>query len=189
MSGDVPKNREQSNNAAFPELNEITVVVFPKSLLAFQLWLNSSWRDITRSTRALPRRAQSLLCSNLWKFILSFRGPFSLVRRCIHRQTGQQFAVKIVDVAKFTSSPGLSTSGEYTLIWKSLYNIIPIYESSNIFLIISILPKCRGYARRSKTDVDFEIYNCFFLFCLWIFWQLTDNFLPLNKFPICNFFF
>uniref|UniRef100_A0A0A9WSH7 Peripheral plasma membrane protein CASK n=1 Tax=Lygus hesperus TaxID=30085 RepID=A0A0A9WSH7_LYGHE len=38
------------------------------------------------------------------------KGPFSLVRRCIHRQTSQQFAVKIVDVAKFTSSPGLSTS-------------------------------------------------------------------------------
>ncbi|XP_046674174.1 peripheral plasma membrane protein CASK isoform X10 [Homalodisca vitripennis] len=38
------------------------------------------------------------------------KGPFSLVRRCIHRQTGHQFAVKIVDVAKFTSSPGLSTS-------------------------------------------------------------------------------
>ncbi|XP_044261764.1 peripheral plasma membrane protein CASK isoform X8 [Tribolium madens] len=37
------------------------------------------------------------------------RGPFSIVRRCIHRQTGQQFAAKIVDVAKFTSSPGLST--------------------------------------------------------------------------------
>ncbi|XP_077285477.1 peripheral plasma membrane protein CASK [Arctopsyche grandis] len=38
------------------------------------------------------------------------KGPFSLVRRCIHRQTQQQFAVKIVDVAKFTASPGLSTS-------------------------------------------------------------------------------
>ncbi|XP_060527409.1 peripheral plasma membrane protein CASK isoform X2 [Cylas formicarius] len=38
------------------------------------------------------------------------RGPFSIVRRCIHRQTGQQFAAKIVDVAKFTSSPGLSTN-------------------------------------------------------------------------------
>lgn len=38
------------------------------------------------------------------------KGPFSVVRRCIHRQTSQQFAVKIVDVAKFTSSPGLSTS-------------------------------------------------------------------------------
>ncbi|XP_012283148.1 peripheral plasma membrane protein CASK isoform X1 [Orussus abietinus] len=40
----------------------------------------------------------------------STRGPFSVVRKCIHRQTGQTFAVKIVDVAKFTSSPGLSTA-------------------------------------------------------------------------------
>lgn len=40
------------------------------------------------------------------------RGPFSVVRRCINRDTGQQFAVKIVDVASFTSSPGLSTEGE-----------------------------------------------------------------------------
>ncbi|XP_012349623.1 peripheral plasma membrane protein CASK isoform X5 [Apis florea] len=38
------------------------------------------------------------------------KGPFSVVRKCIHRQTGQTFAVKIVDVAKFTSSPGLSTN-------------------------------------------------------------------------------
>ncbi|XP_034043053.1 peripheral plasma membrane protein CASK isoform X13 [Thalassophryne amazonica] len=37
------------------------------------------------------------------------KGPFSVVRRCISRETGQQFAVKIVDVAQFTSSPGLST--------------------------------------------------------------------------------
>ncbi|KAA0715634.1 Peripheral plasma membrane protein CASK [Triplophysa tibetana] len=37
------------------------------------------------------------------------KGPFSVVRRCMNRDTGQQFAVKIVDVAKFTSSPGLST--------------------------------------------------------------------------------
>ncbi|GAB1599525.1 hypothetical protein Ahia01_000229800, partial [Argonauta hians] len=36
-------------------------------------------------------------------------GPFSVVRRCVHRESGQQFAVKIVDVAKFTSSPGLSS--------------------------------------------------------------------------------
>ncbi|CAO1441355.1 unnamed protein product [Diamesa serratosioi] len=39
-----------------------------------------------------------------------YRGPFSIVRRCIHRESNQQFAVKIVDVAKFTASPGLSTS-------------------------------------------------------------------------------
>ncbi|GFO31201.1 calcium/calmodulin-dependent protein kinase type ii [Plakobranchus ocellatus] len=35
-------------------------------------------------------------------------GPFSVVRRCLHRETQQQFAVKIVDVSKFTSSPGLT---------------------------------------------------------------------------------
>jgi hypothetical protein len=34
------------------------------------------------------------------------KGPFSLVRRCTHRQSMEEFAVKIVDVAKFTSSPG-----------------------------------------------------------------------------------
>ncbi|XP_021944325.1 peripheral plasma membrane protein CASK isoform X3 [Folsomia candida] len=37
------------------------------------------------------------------------KGPYSVVRRCIHRQTGCQYAVKIVDVARFTSSPGFST--------------------------------------------------------------------------------
>ncbi|CAD5125107.1 DgyrCDS13352 [Dimorphilus gyrociliatus] len=37
------------------------------------------------------------------------KGPFSVVRRCVHKQNQQQFAVKIVDVAKFTASPGLST--------------------------------------------------------------------------------
>ncbi|EEC16687.1 phosphorylase kinase gamma subunit, putative, partial [Ixodes scapularis] len=37
------------------------------------------------------------------------RGPFSVVRRCVHKTTGQQFAVKVVDVAKFTSCPGLGT--------------------------------------------------------------------------------
>lgn len=37
------------------------------------------------------------------------KGPFSVVRRCVHKNSNQQFAVKIVDVSKFTSSPGLST--------------------------------------------------------------------------------
>ena len=47
---------------------------------------------------------------------LNFRGPFSIVRRCIHRLTAQEFAVKIVDVARFTSSPGLTTEGAYALL-------------------------------------------------------------------------
>lgn len=40
-----------------------------------------------------------------------------MVRRCINRDTGQQFAVKIVDVASFTSSPGLSTEGKQQQPW------------------------------------------------------------------------
>lgn len=57
---------------------------------------------------------KALRCRKCNPFFLSLlpRGPFSVVRRCINRETGQQFAVKIVDVAKFTSSPGLSTEGK-----------------------------------------------------------------------------
>ncbi|RXN01884.1 Peripheral plasma membrane protein CASK [Acipenser ruthenus] len=47
------------------------------------------------------------------------KGPFSVVRRCINRETGQQFAVKIVDVAKFTSSPGLSTEVPYCCLFEA----------------------------------------------------------------------
>ncbi|RLW07831.1 hypothetical protein DV515_00003565 [Chloebia gouldiae] len=53
---------------------------------------------------AVAKGLASALLKKYW-------GPFSVVRRCINRETGQQFAVKIVDVAKFTSSPGLSTEG------------------------------------------------------------------------------
>ncbi|KAL1267673.1 hypothetical protein QQF64_033036, partial [Cirrhinus molitorella] len=59
-----------------------------------------------------PRVAAPRLSATGWRKLqkmILFRGPFSVVRRCINRETGQQFAVKIVDVAKFTSSPGLST--------------------------------------------------------------------------------
>ncbi|XP_067139715.1 peripheral plasma membrane protein CASK-like isoform X3 [Centruroides vittatus] len=35
------------------------------------------------------------------------KGPVSMVRRCVHRTTGRQFAVKIVNVNKFTSLPTL----------------------------------------------------------------------------------
>ncbi|XP_059198129.1 peripheral plasma membrane protein CASK-like [Centropristis striata] len=51
------------------------------------------------------------------------KGPFSVVRRCINRETGQQFAVKIVDVAQFTSSPGLSTEGKRSLSLRLLLTL------------------------------------------------------------------
>uniref|UniRef100_A0A8C0J1S4 Calcium/calmodulin dependent serine protein kinase n=1 Tax=Chelonoidis abingdonii TaxID=106734 RepID=A0A8C0J1S4_CHEAB len=61
------------------------------------------------------------------------KGPFSVVRRCINRETGQQFAVKIVDVAKFTSSPGLST--EVLTSWYQYLCILcqcPWYSVMNV---------------------------------------------------------
>lgn len=35
-------------------------------------------------------------------------GPFSVVKKCFHRETQEIYAVKIVDIEKFISSPGLS---------------------------------------------------------------------------------
>ena len=43
--------------------------------------------------------------------IMSYRGPYSEVYRCAKRDTGQNYAVKIVDVAQYTSSPNLSIEG------------------------------------------------------------------------------
>lgn len=57
-------------------------------------------------------------------FLLFIRGPFSIVRRCIHRESNQHFAVKIVDVAKFTASPGLSTSGKYLFLMTILFSVL-----------------------------------------------------------------
>lgn len=39
------------------------------------------------------------------------RGPHSEVYKCSLRDTGESYAVKIVDVAQYTSTPGLSTEG------------------------------------------------------------------------------
>uniref|UniRef100_A0A8C2QBB7 Peripheral plasma membrane protein CASK n=1 Tax=Cyprinus carpio TaxID=7962 RepID=A0A8C2QBB7_CYPCA len=64
--------------------------------------------NLNNSDHVLHSRRHSMSLRK-YTHIGMLRGPFSVVRRCINRETGQQFAVKIVDVAKFTSSPGLST--------------------------------------------------------------------------------
>lgn len=61
------------------------------------------------------------------------RGPFSVVRRCINRGTEQQFAVKIVDVAQFTSSPGLSTEGKQSQSSSNVTDYKYITFFSNVF--------------------------------------------------------
>lgn len=55
--------------------------------------------------------------TNCFKSALK-RGPYSVVRRCIHRQTGVQYAVKIVDVARFTLSPGFSSEDPLSEVCK-----------------------------------------------------------------------
>ena len=52
-----------------------------------------------------------LLLSPPSLFIYSFRGPYSIVRKCVQRDTQDIFAVKIVDIEKFISSPGLTIDG------------------------------------------------------------------------------
>ena len=41
------------------------------------------------------------------------RGPFSVVRRCTNKAGDKQYAVKIIDVEQFTSTPGFSADGKF----------------------------------------------------------------------------
>ncbi len=48
--------------------------------------------------------------------MLLYRGPFSVVRRCTNKAGDKQYAVKIIDVEQFTSTPGFSAEGKIFLI-------------------------------------------------------------------------
>jgi len=49
--------------------------------------------------------------------LVSCRGPYSVTQRCTHRQNGRQYAVRIIDVAKFTSRPGKSITGLHCYVF------------------------------------------------------------------------
>ncbi len=55
-----------------------------------------------------------LLMSNKFVFLIC-RGPFSVVRRCTNKAGDRQYAVKIIDVEQFTSTPGFSADGKILL--------------------------------------------------------------------------
>uniref|UniRef100_A0A8C2L7Q9 Peripheral plasma membrane protein CASK n=1 Tax=Cyprinus carpio TaxID=7962 RepID=A0A8C2L7Q9_CYPCA len=83
------------------------------------------------------------------------KGPFSVVRRCINRETGQQFAVKIVDVAKFTSSPGLSTEDLkreasicHMLKHPHIVELLETYSSDGMLYMVSIFFPFSHYMRQ-----------------------------------------
>jgi len=92
---------------------------------------------------------------NKFKTFFSGKGPFSLVRRCTHRQTGEEFAVKIVDVAKFTSSPGW-----YRFLSQSRFNLnLKVKHGSDRFksrlvsLLKSISVKSRWVSLLSQCQI------------------------------------
>ncbi|PAA55015.1 hypothetical protein BOX15_Mlig028881g1 [Macrostomum lignano] len=58
-----------------------------------------------------PSVDQEVLFDDVYQMLeIIGKGPFSIVRKCIHKQTQKLYAVKTVDVTKFASSPGLSTA-------------------------------------------------------------------------------
>lgn len=77
------------------------------------------------------------------------RGPFSVVRRCINRETGQQFAVKIVDVAQFTSSPGLSTEGKRS---QSISLLLTLLINMKKDHRLSFIPLCSSLKVGERSD-------------------------------------
>lgn len=59
----------------------------------------------------LPYTFILFFITNSVRWLVLFRGPYSVTQRCTNRQDGRQFAVRIIDVAKFTSRPGKSIAG------------------------------------------------------------------------------
>jgi hypothetical protein len=55
-----------------------------------------------------------MFLTNVYLLFFS-RGPFSVVRRCTNKAGDKQYAVKIIDVEQFTSTPGFSADGKFIL--------------------------------------------------------------------------
>jgi len=50
-----------------------------------------------------------------------------VTQRCTHRQNGRQYAVRIIDVAKFTSRPGKSITGlHFCTIFAVAFLLLPL---------------------------------------------------------------
>ncbi|XP_050429430.1 peripheral plasma membrane protein CASK isoform X3 [Adelges cooleyi] len=100
---------------------------------------------------------EDLLFDDVYELLETIgKGPFSLVKRCVHRQTGKQFAVKIVDVASFTSSPGLSTSDLkreaticHMLKHQHIVELLETYSSEGLLYMV--------FEYMDGSDICFEI--------------------------------
>lgn len=80
-----------------------------------------------------------VLESLIYNMICSlFRGISSIVRRCIEKETGEEFAVKIIDI-----------SGEKSDIYEA------DLTKKDTIREINILRMCKGHDNISKTSVNF----------------------------------
>lgn len=87
--------------------------------MAKGFWANDE-RTNERITASLDDDDDDILAfySSIWSSavqllpVICVRSAYSVIRRCVHRQTNNQFAVKIIDVAKYAANPKLSTEGD-----------------------------------------------------------------------------
>jgi len=88
-------------------------------------------------------------CEQLFCVICD-RSAYSVIRRCVHRQTSNQFVVKIIDVAKYAANPKLSTEGElYTLFtnkWLNRLNVNLPIKHLHLILLPCVKGKGKGRA-------------------------------------------
>jgi len=57
----------------------------------------------------------------LFIYLFIQRGPFSVVRRCTNKAGDKQFAVKIIDIEQFTSTPGFSADGKTSMNYTCIF--------------------------------------------------------------------
>ncbi len=74
--------------------------------------------DLYNLYEIIGKYVNFIIFIHLYYFIFS-RGPFSVVRRCTNKTGDKQYAVKIIDVEQFTSTPGFSADGKI-----NIYSII-----------------------------------------------------------------
>lgn len=108
---------------------------------------------------------------NLFLFL---RGPFSVVRRCTNKNGDKQYAVKIIDVEQFTSTPGFSADGKrffsLALFFKvSIYKncSIQIYDVKQVSVQVLNIHTLLNYMKHSNLkDVFLWFLNSMYLIIL-----------------------
>ena len=135
--------------------------------------MSTTWTSWSESKQPFKKHPSSLLTphqldDHLW--FRSFRGPFSVVKKCYHKETRELYAVKIVDIERFISSPGLSIEGlltwtvicgffsESTISFQDLFSVIKISNEKPVYAVsssICTLLSCLKHICRMDSSIWF----------------------------------